>query len=81
LAYPFHHLRGCALNDYPAAPDRRQNLLRRTTATQDGCVLAVIRPQGSAMLGMACLANTLARMEGAGKGVRRGEALAYLWIK
>jgi len=44
-------------------------------------VLAIIRPQGSAMLGMACRANALAIAPVGVSRVREGDRLRFRWLK
>lgn len=80
LEHPSYHLRGTAKNAYPAAEGRRQYLFCRAAAEGEGYALEVIRPQGSAMMGMACRANALA-LSPAGAAVRPGDALAFRWLK
>jgi len=77
--HPSYHLAGVALDDYPAPPDRRQYLFCRARPAPGGHELEIIRPQGSAMLGMASRANALA-VAPAGR-VRRGDSLAFRWLK
>lgn len=79
--HPSYHLAGTADNAYPKPGDRQQYLFCRARQSADGYRLAIIRPQGSAMLAMACSANALAV---ASIGVRRvmpGDRLAFRWLK
>jgi molybdopterin molybdotransferase len=79
--HPSYHLAGTADNAYPKPGDRQQYLFCRARQSADGYRLAIIRPQGSAMLAMACSANALAV---APIGVRRvmpGDRLAFRWLK
>ncbi len=79
--HPSYHLAGTADNTYPKPGDRQQYLFCRARASGDGYRLSIIRPQGSAMLAMACSANALAV---APIGVRRvmpGDRLAFRWLK
>ena len=79
--HPSYHLAGTADNAYPKPGDRQQYLFCRARACADGYRLSIIRPQGSAMLAMACSANALAV---APIGVRRvmpGDRLAFRWLK
>jgi molybdopterin molybdotransferase len=76
-----YHLAGTADNAYPKPGDRQQYLFCRARTSGDGYRLTIIRPQGSAMLAMACSANALAV---APIGVRRvmpGDRLAFRWLK
>lgn len=76
-----YHLTGAALNDYPKPADRRQYLFCAARPSAAGYELTILRPQGSAMLGMASKANALAiAPEGAGR-VARGDALRFRWLK
>lgn len=77
--HPSYHLAGVALDDYPAPPDRRQYLFCRARSAPGGHELEIIRPQGSAMMGMASRANALA-VAPAGR-VRRGDVLGFRWLK
>ncbi|MBI5200612.1 MAG: molybdopterin molybdotransferase MoeA, partial [Elusimicrobia bacterium] len=79
LRYPAYHLRGRALNDYPADPGRRRYLFCRAREEGGGFALEIIRPQGSARLGMACRADALAVAEGG--RVRKGDELSFRWFK
>jgi molybdopterin molybdotransferase len=79
LGHPSYHLRGRALNGYPVPKDRRQYLFCVARDAGEGFELDVIRPQGSAMLGMACRANALALADTG--AVRRGDTLAFRWLK
>lgn len=76
-----YHLTGTALNDYPSPEDRLQYLFCRARKGDDGYGLELIRPQGSAMLGMASGADALA-VSPLGKGrVRAGDKLPFRWLK
>ncbi len=75
------HLEGRAGNDYPGAGERQQYVFCNVTREGDDCILAIIRPQGSAMMGMACRADALA-VSPAGRGpIRRGDALMFRRLK
>ena len=79
--HPSYHLTGTADNAYPKPGERQQYLFCRARTSGDGYRLSIIRPQGSAMLAMACSANALAV---APIGVRRvmpGDRLAFRWLK
>lgn len=79
--YPSYHLAGKALNDYPKPKDRQQYIFCRATPGPEGYELRIIRPQGSAMLGMAVEANALAISPMGVARVRRGDSLAFRWLK
>lgn len=82
--YPGYHLYGKAKNDYPLPQDRRQYLFCRVTQEKkgfQGFQISIMRPQGSAMMGMACHANALA-VSSEGKGhIRKGDTLPFRWLK
>ncbi|MBI2384825.1 MAG: molybdopterin molybdotransferase MoeA [Elusimicrobia bacterium] len=77
--HPSYHLAGVALDDYPAPPDRRQYLFCRARPASGGYELDILRPQGSAMMGMASRANAVA-VAPDGR-VRRGDVLGFRWLK
>jgi len=79
--HPSYHLSGAALNDYPKPADRRQYLFCRARRGPGGYELDIIRPQGSAMLGMASRANALAIASEGVDRVRRGDPLFFRWLK
>ncbi|MBI3289569.1 MAG: molybdopterin molybdotransferase MoeA [Elusimicrobia bacterium] len=76
-----YHLIGTALNDYPSPEDRLQYLFCRARRGDAGHELQILRPQGSAMLGMASSADALA-VSPLGRGrIRAGDQLAFRWLK
>jgi molybdopterin molybdotransferase len=79
--HPSYHLTGTVLNDYPKPEDRQQYLFCQATPVSGGYELNVIRPQGSAMLGMASRANALAAAPAGISRVKRGDALKFRWLK
>jgi len=79
--HPSYHLAGTADNAYPKPGDRQQYLFCRARVAGDGYRLAIIRPQGSAMLAMACSANALAVAPVGVKRVLPGDRLAFRWLK
>lgn len=79
--YPSYHLSGAALNDYPTPKDRQQYLFCRAEREGGGYRLEIIRPQGSAMLGMACRANALALAPIGMSRIKQGDELSFRWIK
>lgn len=79
--HPSYHIQGKAMNAYPKPKDRRQYLFCKAHGSKNDWELEIIRPQGSAMLGMACQANALA-VAGIGiDQVRPGDSLPFRWIK
>ncbi|MBI4061076.1 MAG: molybdopterin molybdotransferase MoeA [Elusimicrobia bacterium] len=76
-----YHLAGEAANDYPKPKDRRQYLFCRAQPGPSGYQLSIIRPQGSAMLGMAPRANALAVAPIGVSRVSRGDTLPFRWLK
>lgn len=80
-AHPRYHLKGRALNDYPKPKDRQQYLFCQVDQGDDGYGLRIIRPQGSAMLGMACRANALAVSPIGVSRIEEGDVLAFRWLK
>lgn len=79
--HPSYHLSGTAANDYPKPADRAQYLFCRAVRSGGDYELEVIRPQGSAMLGMASRANALALAPAGIDRVRRGDVLGFRWLK
>lgn len=79
--HPSYHLSGTVENDYPKPVDRLQYLFCRARPAPGGYALEIIRPQGSAMLGMASRANALAVAPAGVDRVRRGDALGFRWLK
>ncbi|OGR87128.1 MAG: hypothetical protein A3J74_05220 [Elusimicrobia bacterium RIFCSPHIGHO2_02_FULL_57_9] len=79
--YPSYHLSGIAANDYPKPEDRQQYLFCRAEREGNDHKLQIIRPQGSAMFGMACKANALAIAPIGVSRVKQGDSLAFRWLK
>ena len=76
----FNHS-GVAANDYPKDDERQRYVFCRVERAGEGYSVAVIRPQGAAMVGMACRANALAmRPIGAGP-IRKGDPINFRWLK
>jgi molybdopterin molybdotransferase len=71
--------RGRAGNAYPASGGRQQYLFCRAEPAGEGYALQVIRPQGSAMMGMATRSNALA-LAPAGRPVAPGDELSFRWL-
>lgn len=80
-AHESYHLEGAALNEYPKPADRRQYLFCEARRGAGGYELTIIRPQGSAMLGMASKANALAVAPAGVSRVARGDRLRFRWLK
>ena len=79
--HPSYHLRGRADDDYPKPADRQQYLFCRAEPEGDDYRLRILRPQGSAMMGMAARANALAISPIGVRRVRRGDVLPFRWLK
>ncbi|MBI4055376.1 MAG: molybdopterin molybdotransferase MoeA [Elusimicrobia bacterium] len=78
---PSYHLQGRALNDYPKPKDRQQYLFCRVSSDRKGFALHILRPQGSARLCMTTQANALAIGPIGVRRIRKGDALAFRWLK
>lgn len=81
LKHGSYHLLGQTLNDYPKPKERQQYLFCRAKPGPKGYDLHIIRPQGSAMLGMAAQANALAIAPIGLDRVPKGDTLAFRWLK
>ncbi|OGR84880.1 MAG: hypothetical protein A2901_00785 [Elusimicrobia bacterium RIFCSPLOWO2_01_FULL_54_10] len=79
--HPSYHLQGKAVNAYPKPKDRQQYLFCNARGSENDWELEIIRPQGSAMLGMACQANALAVARIGIDQVCPGDRLPFRWIK
>ncbi len=79
--HPSYHLQGKAVNAYPKPKDRQQYLFCNARGNENAWELEILRPQGSAMLGMACQANALAVARIGIDRVRPGDSLPFRWIK
>ena len=75
------HIEGVAACDYPLHNGRRHYLFCRARMENGAWTLDIIRPQGSARLGMASRAHALAAAEGGPRTVKAGEKLWFRWIK
>lgn len=75
------HIQGEAVCDYPLHDERRHYLFCRARLEEGRWRLDIIRPQGSARLGMASRADALAAAEGGPRTVKAGETLWFRWIK
>ena len=80
-AHPRYHLHGRAENGYVTPEERQQYLFCQVSREGEEFRITIIRPQGSAMVGMACRANALA-IAPIGKGrIEPGDTLAFRWLK
>lgn len=79
--HPSYHLSGKALNDYPLPSGRRQFLFAQARSKGHGFELHIIRPQGSAMMGMAVSANVLALAPEGARKINAGDDIAFRWLK
>ncbi len=79
--YPSYHLKGTVENDYDTPEERQQYLFCQVSGENEDFRIHIIRPQGSAMMGMACRANALAIAPvGLGR-VKAGDILDFRWLK
>jgi molybdopterin molybdotransferase len=79
--HPSYHLSGVSQTEYFKPLDRVQFLFCVAQPMDGAFQLEIIRPQGSAMLGMASGANALAvAVEGVGR-IRPGDVLPFRWLK
>jgi molybdopterin molybdotransferase len=79
--YPSYHLEGTVENEYVTPEERQQYLFCQVSEAGDGFRIHIIRPQGSAMMGMACRANALAISPVGTRKVEPGDRLSFRWIK
>ena len=79
--YPSYHLQGSLENGYPKDADRQQYVFCRASDGPQGFRLRVIRPQGSAMLGMAVQANALAVAPIGVSHLKKGMKVSFRWLK
>ena len=75
------HLTGTVVNDYPKETDRRRYLFCEVTREGASFLVRVIRPQGAAMVGMACKANALAVHPAGGPPLHKGDTVEFRWLK
>lgn len=78
---PGYHLRGKAINSYAKPGDRRQYVFCTVDRKDGNFELNIIRPQGSAMLAMACRADALAVAPIGVTRIDPGMELEFRWIK
>jgi molybdopterin molybdotransferase len=79
--HPSYHLKGRALNDYPLPANRRQYLFCQASSVGGNFELKIIRPQGSAMMGMATQANALALPDEDARQIKKGDDVPFRWLK
>jgi molybdopterin molybdotransferase len=79
--HPSYHLKGTAVNNYPLPAGRRQFLFCEASCKEGSFHLSILRPQGSAMMGMACRANSLALPDENVRRINKGDALSFRWLK
>ena len=79
--HPSYHLAGLLENDLRKEESRQQYLFCLVSESPEGFRVRVIRPQGSAMLGMACQANALAVAPIGAGSLKKGERIAFRWLK
>jgi molybdopterin molybdotransferase len=79
--HPGYHMTGTVQNEYVTPEARRQYLFSRVSREGSEFRIHVIRPQGSAMVGMACGANALAVAPMGTGRVGPGDRLAFRWLK
>ncbi len=75
------HLKGRVLTEYPVSGKRQQYLFCQARRDGEEFVISIIRPQGSAMLGMAARANALALAPAGVQRIRVGDILTFRWIE
>ncbi len=79
--HPAYHLSGIVENDYVTPEERQQYLFCRVSRDGDDYRIHIIRPQGSAMMGMACKANGLAVSPIGTRTLKPGDVLPFRWLK
>ncbi len=79
--HPSYHLEGVVENDYPKDEKRQQYVFCRAAEFPDGFRLHIIRPQGSAMMGMAVRANALALGPIGVSRMAKGMRVKFRWLK
>jgi len=79
--YPSYHLKGHVLNSYVKPVNRQQYIFCQVQRENDEFLLSIIRPQGSAMMGMASRANSLAVAPIGVSHIQTGDVLSFRWLK
>jgi len=80
-AHPGYHLSGCVENEYVTPEERQQFIFCKVTRDAGEYKIHIIRPQGSAMMGMACQANALAVSPVGTRKLKPGDTLDFRWLK
>ncbi|OGR88860.1 MAG: hypothetical protein A2992_09285 [Elusimicrobia bacterium RIFCSPLOWO2_01_FULL_59_12] len=80
-AHPSYHLQGVLGADFWKEEGRQQCVFCRVLESPSGFQVHVIRPQGSAMVGMACKANALAKIPAEARRLTKGTPVAFRWLK
>lgn len=81
LGYPSWHLEGEVQSPYRLHDQRRHFLFCEARAFAGGFVLRILKPQGSAMVGMACRANALAMAPAGARELKAGDRVPFRWLK
>ncbi len=79
--YPSYHMNGIVENRYVTPKERQQYLFCKVSRDRGEFRLHVIKPQGSAMMGMACRANALAVSPIGMDRLEPGMVLPFRWLK
>ena len=79
--HPSYHLKGKVLNGCPKPADRQQYLFCQASRPAEDFHIQILRPQGSAMMGMACKANALAVAPIGQNCIAPGDILPFRWLK
>ncbi|MBI3297228.1 MAG: molybdopterin molybdotransferase MoeA [Elusimicrobia bacterium] len=77
---PSYHMRGVLAEPYPGTKGRRHYVFCSCRREEGRFLLTPIRPQGAAMLGMACRAQALA-VSPEGESLEAGRELEFRWLK
>lgn len=80
-SYPSYHLKGIVENGYRKEESRQQYLFCQARQEKEGFRLRILKPQGSAMLGMASQANALAVAPIGIKQLEPGMEVSFRWLK
>lgn len=80
-AHPSYHLKGILEADFWKEEGRQQFAFCRVLESASGFQVRIIRPQGSAMVGMACQANALARIPAEARHLAKGAPVDFRWLK
>lgn len=80
-SYPSYHLKGRLENSYRKEEARQQYLFCQAREEQGAFRLRILKPQGSAMLGMASQANALAIAPIGLSRLEPGMEVSFRWLK